>query len=276
MTGSEALARGLRVLREGGIPDPAGDARRLLAHALGIAPGRLTLALPREIPLGSAEAYDGMLVRRAKRVPVSQIIGRRTFWGRDFLVSPAVLDPRPETETLVVAALEEPFNRVLDLGTGSGCLLVSLLAERREAEGVGIDLSGEALQVAERNARQFGVGDRATFVQGDWFAPVRGTFDLIVSNPPYVAAEEMPGLEPEVRDWEPRLALTDEGDGLDAYRAILPQALAHMAPGARLLLEHGPGQHEAIAAIARVAGFGPPQARRDLDGRARACLLRAP
>lgn len=276
MTGAEALARGTRLLRTAGVPEAANDARRLLAHALGIEAGRLTLVLPDGINPSAAEAYDDLLVRRARRAPVSQLVGLRAFWGRDFVVSRAVLDPRPETETLVAAALEEPFERVLDLGTGSGCILVTLLAERRRATGLGIDLSGEALEVAGRNAWRLAVGDRADFVRGDWFDPVRGSFDLIVSNPPYIAAAEMPGLEPEVRDHEPRMALTDEGDGLGAYRAILAGARAHLPSGGRLLLEHGPTQAQAIAAIGASAGFAAPEVRRDLDGRERACVFRAP
>ena len=276
MTGAEALARGTRLLREAGVPDAAGDARRLLAHALGVAPGRLTLILREEISPESSADFDEIILRRTKRVPVSQLLGTRAFWGRDFIVTPAVLDPRPETELLVAAALEEPFARVLDLGTGSGCILVSLLAERAGASGVGTDRSAEALAVAEANAARHGVGDRASFLLLDWFAGIEGRFDLIVSNPPYIAAAEMPGLDPEVRDHEPWMALTDEGDGLGAYRAILAGARAHLAPGGRLLLEHGPTQARAVAAIGQAHGFAPPEHRRDLDGRDRACLFRAP
>jgi release factor glutamine methyltransferase len=276
MTGSEALARGARLLREAGVPDAAGDARRLLAHALGAEPGRLTLVLPEEVPRNVSEDYDALLARRARREPVSHLVGVRGFWGREFLVTPDVLDPRPETEVLVAAALEGPFGPVLDLGTGSGCLLVTLLAERPQATGQGLDLSHGALEVARANAGRHGVAARASFAASDWFAAAEGRFDLIVSNPPYIAAGEMPGLEPEVRDWEPRMALTDEGDGLGAYRAILAGARTHMAPGARLMLEHGPGQSDAIAAIGRSHGFPAPQVRRDLDGRARAIMFRGP
>lgn len=276
MTGPEALARGTRVLREAGVPEPATDARRLLAHVLGIEPSRLTVELPAALGDDAVRTYDDLLARRARRVPLSQIVGRRIFWGREFLVTDAVLDPRPETETLVAAALEEPFGRVLDLGTGSGCLLLSLLGERPGAMGLGVDLSDAALGVAGTNAARLDLLDRAAFAQGSWFEPVAGTFDLIVSNPPYIAAEEMPGLEPEVRDHEPRLALTDEADGLGAFRAILSGARAHMAPGGRLLLEHGPGQADPIAEIGQAQGLPAPEHRRDLDGRVRACLFRAP
>jgi release factor glutamine methyltransferase len=191
-------------------------------------------------------------------------------------VTSDVLDPRPETETLVAAALEEPFVRVLDLGLGSGCILLTLLAERPGATGLGVDLSPAALEVAGRNAVRIGVSDRATLALSNWFQNVDGLFDLIVSNPPYIALAEMPGLQPEVRDWEPRLALTDEGDGLGAYRAILAGAASHLAPQGRLMVEIGPTQAEAVAEIGAAHGFAPPEVRRDLDGRARVCLFRVP
>jgi release factor glutamine methyltransferase len=275
MTGTEALAWGVRRLREAGVPEAAGDARRLLARALGVEPGRLTLILPDTISYEEIKAYDALLARRTSREPVSHLLGLRAFWGRDFEVTADVLDPRPETEILVATALEEPFARILDLGTGSGCLLLTLLAERAAATGVGLDLSAAALEVAQRNATRLGVADRAALRPSDWFKEVDGLFDLIVSNPPYIALDEMPGLEPEVRDWEPRLALTDEGDGLNAYRTILEGAGRHLAPGGRLMVEIGPTQAEAVAMIGRNQGFASPETRRDLDGRARVCLFRA-
>lgn len=276
MTGSEALARGVRLLRDAGVPEPASDARRLLAHALGVDPGRLTLVLPDPMTRATSEAYGTFLARRAKREPVSHLVGARLFWGREFLVTADVLDPRPETEILVASALEEPFRRVLDLGTGSGCLLVTLLAENPGATGIGLDLSPKAIEVARANAARQGAADRAAFVLSDWFAAVDSRFDLVVSNPPYIASAEMPALEPEVRDHEPRMALTDESDGLTAYRAVLAGARAHMTPGARLLLEHGPTQAESIAELGQAQGFAAPEVRRDFDGRARVCLFRAP
>lgn len=275
-TAAEALAQGVRMLREAGVPEAAGDARRLLSRALGVAPGRLTLVLPDPISLEEEAVYRALLMRRANREPVSHLLGTRTFWGRDFAVTAEVLDPRPETEILVAAALEEPFARVLDLGTGSGCLLVTLLAERAGARGLGLDLSPAALEVARDNASRHGVADRADFALSDWFGNQEGPFDLVVSNPPYIALDEMPRLEPEVRDWEPRLALTDEGDGLGAYRAILAGAASRLAPGGRLMVEIGPTQAEPVAAIGRSHGLARPEVRRDLDGRARVCLFRVP
>lgn len=276
MTGTEALAQGTRRLREAGVPDAAGDARRLLALALRVAPGRLTLVLQEAISSDAEQAYQGFLARRMKREPVSHLLGLRSFWGRDFEVTGDVLDPRPETEVLVAAALEQPFSRVLDLGTGSGCILLTLLSERPAAAGLGVDLSLAALDVARRNAARHGVADRVSWRFSNWFEGAEEAFDLIVSNPPYIAADEMPGLEPEVRDWEPRLALTDEGDGLGAYRAILAGCVRHLAPQGRLILEVGPTQAEAVAAIGAAQGLAPPEVRHDFDGRARVCLFRVP
>lgn len=271
-----ALQGAVSRLRDAGIEDPAGDARRLLAHATDLPPERLTLHLDDIVEAPDLQRFEGLVGRRAAREPVSHLTGTRLFWGRGFIVTPAVLDPRPETEVLVAAALAEPFGRVLDLGTGSGCLLVTLLAERPLALGLGADLSPEALDVARANAARHGVEGRAGFVLSDWLAGVEGAFDLIVSNPPYIAAPEMPGLAPEVRDHEPHMALTDAGDGLAAYRAILAQARPHLVSRGRLLLEHGPSQAHDVAAIGRAAGWPEPAHLPDLDGRARACLFRAP
>jgi release factor glutamine methyltransferase len=258
------------------VPEAAGDARKLLAQAMRIDPARLTLHMQDGLQASEIEGFRALIARREGRVPVSHLTGSRLFWAREFLVTADVLDPRPETEALVAAALEEPFTRVLDLGVGSGCLLVTLLAERPGATGQGLDLSPAALLVAERNAARHGVRDRAGFARSDWLERAEGRFDLIVSNPPYIALGEMAGLEPEVRDHEPRLALTDDGDGLGAFRAILAGAAAHLAPGGRLLLEHGAAQADAVAAIGRASGFAPPRHILDLDGRRRAVLFRAP
>ncbi|MCL4676536.1 MAG: peptide chain release factor N(5)-glutamine methyltransferase, partial [Pararhodobacter sp.] len=201
--------------------------------------------------------------------PISQITGRRAFWGRDFIVTPDVLDPRPETETLVAAALQQPFSSVLDLGTGSGALLLTLLAERPRARGLGVDLSPRALAVAARNADHLGVADRARLVVSDWWSAVEGRFDLIVSNPPYIAAADMARLSPEVRLHEPHLALTPGGDGLEAYRRITALASGFALPGARLLLEIGPTQAACVDAMLTRAGFSEVSTLADLDGRDR-------
>lgn len=273
MTGNRALAEATRRLTAAAIPDAPRDARRLLAHALGIEPGRLTLVLPDPMPAEAALRFEAALARRLAREPVSHIIGTRAFYGREFCVTPTVLDPRPETETLIEAALGAPFRRVLDLGTGSGCILLTLLAERPGATGIGTDISEAALVVARENARRLGIAT-AKFHRADWFGDVTGRFDLIVSNPPYIAAEEMPGLAPELSH-EPRGALTDEGDGLSAYRAIALAAPGYLEPGGRLLVEIGPTQGPAVRETLYAAGLETVAMHTDLDSRNRVVEARA-
>ena len=269
-TVAEALRRGTARLAAVGIEGAAGDARRLMAHALGLAPERL-LPAGRD-PLGdaAAAAWEAALAARLLRRPVAQIVGARLFWGRSFAVTRDTLDPRPETETLVAEALAAPFGRVLDLGTGTGCILVSLLAERPDAAGVGVDISPAALAVARANAGRHGVAQRSVFLEGDWFGPVAGAFDLIVANPPYLDADEIAGLAPEVRDWEPSLALSPGPDGLAAVRTIASGAARFLRPGGRILVEIGWRQGPAAARLFDAAGLAGVRVIRDLDGRDRA------
>jgi release factor glutamine methyltransferase len=269
MTAQAALVAAVARLEAAGIDGPGRDARVLLAHALGVGADRLTLHLQDAMTAAQCAAYEAALVARVARQPVAQIIGRRLFWGLSFRVTPDTLDPRPETETLVAAALERPFLKVLDLGTGTGCILLSCLKGMPMARGVGVDASPAALDVAAGNARDLGLADRARFLVSDWFSAVSGAFDLIVSNPPYIAAEEMAALAPEVRDWEPHLALTPGGDGLDAYRAIARGAGARLMPGGRILLEIGPTQGAAVAGLLAAAGLGEVRVLPDMDGRDR-------
>lgn len=269
------LAQATARLAAAGVPDAGRDARLLLAAALGVDPMRLTLGLAEPPDAAALRRFDAALAAREARQPVAQIIGRRAFWGRDFRVTRDVLDPRPETETLVGLALGSSFGTVLDLGTGSGAILLTLLAERCQARGLGTDLSPAALAVARGNAAALGLEDRADFALSDWFSAVTGRFDLIVSNPPYIAAAEMAHLAPEVRDWEPRLALTPGGDGLAAYRAIAAGAAAHLKPGGCLLLEIGAAQGPEVAAICAAAGLDSPRIHPDLDGRDRVVEARA-
>ena len=264
-----ALRAAVPVLAAAGVDDPRGDARRLMAHALGLAAGRVTLVEPEALAPEVAARFARALAQRAARQPVAQITGRRLFWGRAFEVTPDVLDPRPETEALVAEALRQGFAQLLDLGTGSGCILLSLLADRPEAHGLGTDLSATALEVARRNAASLGLADRAAFRRADWTEGLDGPFDLIVSNPPYIAAAEMPGLAPELRRWEPEMALSPGGDGLDAYRRIAAGAGRLLAPGGRLLLEIGPTQAAPVTVLLSSAGFSVAGVCPDLDGRPR-------
>ncbi|MGR3758250.1 MAG: peptide chain release factor N(5)-glutamine methyltransferase [Tranquillimonas sp.] len=268
-SGTALIVRAVRDLTAAGVPDPQRDARRLFAHAAGIQPDRVTLVAPEPVAPEAAARFADAVARRAARQPVSQIVGWRDFYGRRFRVTPDTLDPRPETEAVVAHARAEAFRRVLDLGTGTGCLLLSLLAERPEAEGAGVDVSAAACDVARGNARDLGLAGRARILHGDWYGPVHGRFDLIVSNPPYIARHEMTALAPEVRDWEPATALTDGGDGLAAYRAILAGMHAHLEPAGRLIVEIGAGQGPEVAALFRAAGLDGVAVGVDLDGRDR-------
>ncbi|MFN7267403.1 MAG: peptide chain release factor N(5)-glutamine methyltransferase [Cereibacter sp.] len=269
MTGAEALRAALPRLQAAGVEGAARDLRLLLAFATGIPPDRLTPVLADPLPGAAAARFEAAVTARVARQPVSQIVGGRLFWGRWFRVTPDVLDPRPETETLIATALDGEFSRVLDLGTGSGAILITLLAERAGATGTGVDLSPKALSVAAANAAALSVAGRATFLQSDWLSAVRGRFDLVVANPPYIAQAEMPGLSPEVRLWEPRLALTPGGDGLDACRSILRDVRSVLVPSGRALLEIGASQGDAVAALCQSAGLQAVTVLQDMDGRDR-------
>lgn len=276
LTGAAALVLATRRLAEAGIPDPGRDARRLFSHAIGVDPGRLTLVLPEPVDGGKLAEFEALVTRRTAREPVSHLTGSRAFYGRRFKVTRDVLDPRPETELLIEAALSEPFGHVLDLGTGSGCILLTLLAEMPDARGVGVDVSEAACAVARENALALGLSDRMHISVSDWVSRVEGMFDLVVSNPPYIARAEMADLAPEVRDWEPESALTDGADGLSCYRAILDGATEVLAPGGRLVMELGAGQAEDVGALAVARGFAPIALIPDLDGRDRVIVLGLP
>ncbi|WP_371168921.1 peptide chain release factor N(5)-glutamine methyltransferase [Aliiroseovarius sp. 2305UL8-7] len=267
-TGSALLVGAVRRLKAAGVDDPARDARILLAYAIGIERSRLTLVLPDDVPEVAEAAFERAIEARTARQPVAQITGSRAFYGRDFIVTSDVLDPRPDTELLVDLALGQPFETVLDLGAGSGCILLTLLAENEKASGQGGDISPAALDVARRNAALLSVEDRAEFRLGSWFdsLEVGQRFDLIVSNPPYITSVEMNDLSPEVRNWEPHLALTPGGDGLAAYREITQKAADHLEPNGWLMVEIGSTQGSAVQALFQQAGFGKVSVQKDLAG----------
>ena len=223
-----ALHEANKRLSEAGIEGASRDSRLLMAHALGVPADRMTLLQREQLTEKQYSVFLSLLADRVVRKPISHLIGVRQFYGREFTVSADVLDPRPETETLVELALQQPFDRVLDVGVGSGVILVTLLAERPRANGVGTDISEKAVLIAGKNAERHGVSDRITLPISTWFDDVGSRYDLIVSNPPYIAVGEMPVLQPEVRDHEPREALTDEADGLTAYRIIAERAPNHL------------------------------------------------
>ena len=268
-TGSVLLAKGVRQLTDAGVPDAPRDARRLLAHAVGIEAGRLTLILPEPVTQEAEARFAALLQRRAGREPVSHLLGYREFYGRRFKVTRNVLDPRPETEILIEVALQDAFASVIDLGTGSGCILLTLLAEMPEARGVGTDLSEDACRVAEDNMHALDLGERAAILRISWADGIEGQVDLVVSNPPYIGLDEMDGLSPEVHDHEPHMALTDGGDGLSAYREISKQAAGLLRVGGRLIVEIGPTQAVAVAQMFADNGFEKVRVIQDLDGRDR-------
>jgi release factor glutamine methyltransferase len=269
VTRAEALRAAAARLAAAGVADPVRDARVLLRWAAGLDAAAFSAALGEAHGGDEAARFEAAVAARAQRQPVAQIVGRRAFWGRDFVVTPDVLDPRPETETLIAAALAGPSPaRILDLGVGSGCILLTLLAEWPQAAGVGVDASAAALAVAARNAAALGVADRTTLLHGDWFAPLEGRFDLIAANPPYLSDADMAALQPELAH-EPRGALAGGRDGLGPYRIIAAGLPAHLAPGGRALLEIGATQGAPVSALLRAAGLRDVTVTADMDGRPR-------
>jgi release factor glutamine methyltransferase len=286
VTLNQALVGAAAVLREAGIATPELDARLLLCHAAGLSHEAYVAGAGGPVQPATLARFGTAIDRRLKREPVARITGTREFYGRGFTIAPPALDPRPDTETLIEAALAVVERRgwrdrtlsLLDLGTGTGCILVTLLAELPRAQGLGTDLSPSALALAAANAARLGVGSRAAFMAADWLDGIAGKFDLVLSNPPYLASGEIAGLAPEVAAYDPMLALDGGPDGLDAYRRIAAGASAVLAEGGRLLVEIGAGQAAQVSDIFRAAGLklDPSQAiGRDLAGRPRvvACSL---
>lgn len=267
-----------------GVEQPARDARILVAAAIGGTLSDLLREPERRLGEAEAELLANSACRRMAREPVSRILGRRAFFGRDFSVGPATLDPRPCSETLIEAVLEladeegwraRPI-RILDAGTGSGCLLLTLLAELPLARGVGTDISAGALAVASENAGRLGLSERATFVEARYLAGIQGPFDLVVSNPPYIPSGEIESLEPEVKCYEPRGALDGGVDGLDAYRE-LAAGLAGVQPQGWAAFEVGAGQADSVVDILRRErpGVGANvRQRADLGGHRRCVAIR--
>ncbi len=265
------LAAARRRLRAADVGDEALDARLLLQRATGLSHSDIVADPDREIVTEAASVFEALVRRRLAFEPVSRILGEREFYGRVFRVTPDVLDPRPDTETLIDAALPllKPGMRVLDLGTGSGAIIVTLLAERLEMTGVATDISAAALAVAMDNARRHGVAERLLTVAGSWFDPVVGTFDLIVSNPPYIPAADIARLEPDVRNYDPHIALAGGGDGLEAYRAIAAGARDHLTPRGLLMVEIGAGQAGEVGRIFAAEGYAARGQWQDLGGHVR-------
>jgi len=259
-------------LNAAGIADAAIEAKYLLAAATGLEGASLIAEGRREIIADEAGRLEAMAARRLAREPLAHILGNQPFWTLALEVTPDVLIPRADTETLVETALDlmpsaSGIQRILDVGTGSGAVLLAVLKERPNAYGIGTDISPAALKVAERNAARNGLDGRSSFRQASWAEGLKdGDFDLAVSNPPYIATAVIAGLEPEVRDHDPALALDGGEDGLDAYRVLLPELFRVLKPGAPMAVEIGFDQAASVSALAGEAGFTDMAIRRDLGG----------
>jgi release factor glutamine methyltransferase len=281
MTIAQARRALADAFRRAELDSPELDARLLAGHALGLDHTAMTIDGDRSLGDDAAQALDVLAARRLDREPVARILGVKEFWGLPLRLTKATLVPRPETETVVEAALaaidEDRARartlRIADLGTGSGALLVALLMELPSAAGIGTDISVEALMAARDNAGRLGLGHRAAFAACDFGGALAGAFDLVVSNPPYIASSEIEGLPAEVRH-DPRGALDGGADGLACYRTIAGQAHRLLKPGGHLVVELGIGQEPDVAELFRKAGLAPSPARRDLSGLPRALHAR--
>lgn len=277
---AEALDGAARGLAEAGIGEPRLEARLLAGHALRVDPA-VVLGHPERALTRIERTRLAVLVRRrARREPIAQLFGEREFWSLKFKVTADVLTPRPDSETVVEAALAGVPDRgaplgLLDLGTGTGCLLLALLSELEGARGLGVDISPAAVEVARANAAALGFADRATFRTGDWGRGIRGPFDLIVANPPYIPSSAVKSLEPEVARFEPRRALSGGVDGLDCYRRLVPDVARLLKPGATAVVEVGAGQAARVSAILAGHGLHPVAIQADLSGIER-CLIATP
>ena len=272
--------------RAAGLEQPALDARLIVAAVLDLDQVAMVREPDRMLSAAAFDATERMAARRLRHEPISRILGRRWFHGLEFEIDPSTLDPRPETETLVEGvltrlrerAIADPI-RILDLGAGSGAILIALLAALPSATGVGTDISPQALDVARRNASKHGVADRADFRNTDWFVGVDPTtYDVIVSNPPYIPSHEVAVLDRDVRDYDPLAALDGGLDGLDAYRTLTAGAAAYLAPTGLLVMEVGAGQAEDVGRLCEVAGLvaeAPTALWRDLSGHQR-CVAATP
>ena len=280
----EAARRALAArFKTGSIDSPELDARLLIGAALALDHTGLAVQAMRRVTEDEATVIASFAQRRLSHEPVARILGHKEFWGLDLRLSDATLVPRPDTETIVAAALEiiradavapKPL-RIADIGTGSGAILLALLSELPAATGIGTDISEAALETAQLNANRLGLADRVSFVQCNYASALSGPFDLIVSNPPYIRSADIAALDHDVRDYDPRLALDGGADGLDAYRAITPQAAALLAPNGVLIFEVGHDQSEQVSHLMHLAGLTlslPPKA--DLGGIHRAVMGR--
>jgi len=270
------LCQAGQLLRAAAIESPRIEARLLLAHAMATTSEALLRDPRAAVPQEAVARFRRALDQRLAHVPMAQITGRAGFWMLDLEVSPQTLIPRADSEALIEAVLESGLQpaRILDLGTGTGCLLLAALSEFPAARGIGVDLRAGAAALAARNAARNGLGGRAAFLAGDWATALLGRFDLILSNPPYIESAVIPGLMPEVALHEPASALDGGADGLEAYRCILADLPRLLAPGGLAVLELGVGQAAPVARLAASHGLGLVRLRADLGGVERAIILK--
>ena len=275
------VAEAAATLAQVGFAEPRRRARRLVASALDLAPAELLADPERVIDEQRIDYIRSALGRMANHEPLSRILGRREFWGLEFALSPETLDPRPETETVVETVLHADLGRAaplrfLDLGTGTGCILLALLSEFPAAIGFGLDISLGAAKTARRNAEALGLVKRARFLVGNWGAAVSGKFDAVVSNPPYIARPALADLPREVALYDPRHALDGGSDGLDAYRSFVPELLRLLKPGGVFACEVGFGQTSAVATLLQANGLVIEGCELDLAGIARCIVAHSP
>ena len=275
MTVQELLTASQAKLRECGISDPVRDARLLLADCLELRTQNLNLLDNSCISEIKISKFWRMINERCKRKPVSKILGYRSFWGRDFEINENVLDPRGDTETLIELILDCKFENMLELGTGSGAIAITVLAERPEVTCVATDISQYALNTARTNSKRHGVESRLKLLYSNWFDKISGSFDIIVSNPPYISSKEYAQLSAEVVKYDPKISLTLGGDGLEAYREILSQALEKLSKNGHIFLEIGYTQANAVGHLFREAGFQQIKVHKDLGSRDRVISAKA-
>ena len=271
----ELLIASQAKLRECGISDPIRDARLLLADCLELRTQNLNLLNDSYISEIKISKFRRMVKERCKRKPVSKILGYRSFWGRDFEINENVLDPRGDTETLIELILDCKFENMLELGTGSGAIAITVLAERPEVTCVATDISEYALKTASTNSKRHGVESRLKLLHSNWFEKISGSFDVIVSNPPYISSEEYAQLSAEVVKYDPKISLTLGGDGLEAYREILSQALEKLSKNGHIFLEIGYTQANAVGHLFKEAGFQQIKVHKDLGSRDRVISAKA-
>ena len=265
----EVLADTAIKLSRSGIEGAARDARILTAYALGTPISELSLKVDELVSDQIISELEKLILRRINREPVSKILGRREFWGRSFSISENVLDPRADTETLIDFVIEKPVKSVLELGTGSGAIAITLACEWKEVQVTAIDISEDALSLAKLNAENFNVQNKIHFLKSDWFETVRGSFDLIISNPPYIGLVEQDEIAAEVIKYDPEIALFAGRDGLEAYKRIIPNLAKFLNPDGLVVLETGASQSNQVKNMMNAVGLIDAKIVKDLSGKDR-------